>query len=425
MRSLSLGYLCLLYSLIGCGSVTAPNVDPDATTVVAPDAAIIPTTMTVLNLQGASPAAGVHVLFFDLDNTLIADVTTDAEGKATALLPDGGTVVYIYNGLEVNESIAFATLNVVAGSELQFGGYQLSTVETTTSINYPSNPGATSHTVVFSCGKNSRNFIVPSPAVINTGCPVGQAVDILVDSQNGTGPTGTARLLNTPLAANMTVASNYLAPRDVIVNVSNVPAMVENVDLNLRTQTSLSSFNGPNDTAVITGTSAQGTMKIRNVPEAIVGIRTRLKGGMGGLLGSQTIYSNTPLVASVTIDASDLAPWVSNPQINVPERKLSWDEMGSGSADLSVAFLFIDRGEGTHAWVIGGDHQSDSLTLPVLPASYDNFNLVTADAASSFFSLQLLRSGALTNEIKLDVASLIATDPRPDAGERLVISSFD
>jgi len=85
--------------LIACGGGGAAGDDQSGDGGVAGDGADIdapptgPVTVTVRDVLG--PRAGVRIVFQAADSSLVADSTTDAAGKASAMVPPGGFVTAV------------------------------------------------------------------------------------------------------------------------------------------------------------------------------------------------------------------------------------------------------------------------------------------------------------------------------------------
>ena len=121
----------LLASLSACGDDGANRL-PDAPP--APDDAAVdsPAPVTTVNittlarrydsLAPGAPRAGVMVFGVSAANTLVSSAVTDAAGKATLSLPDGGSVTAVYdNGGSKVPNLVITYVGVKPGDALTFG----------------------------------------------------------------------------------------------------------------------------------------------------------------------------------------------------------------------------------------------------------------------------------------------------------------
>ncbi len=111
---------------LGCGgppemhrsTADAPEVDAIAADAAldAPGAAL--TTVTVFD-DNHAVIVGINVYFQDADSNMIAVVATDAQGKASVVMPPGGHISYFQRDWQGIPS-AWTFANILPGEELFF-----------------------------------------------------------------------------------------------------------------------------------------------------------------------------------------------------------------------------------------------------------------------------------------------------------------
>jgi hypothetical protein len=121
-------------------------------------AAAKPVTLTVTN--NGAPTAGVMVHFQDQDSMLIATVMTDAQGKASQLMPNGGYVTAIdaYAAPTATTSHRLTTFaGVKPGDQLVVGDSAFSTASMTVTLPVETDPNIVRYEVQTPCGTGYAN----------------------------------------------------------------------------------------------------------------------------------------------------------------------------------------------------------------------------------------------------------------------------
>ncbi len=134
----------------GCAGKTPPAQNrPDGGTDAPVDAMLVPVTITVQNLGGiAGPNANAMVSFADASGTPTTMVTTDAGGKAAAMVPLGGSVAVAIpkSGTAIADTVAII-MGVQANDDLLIGPSGTAIVPYGTAIVTP--PAATTGGVTY------------------------------------------------------------------------------------------------------------------------------------------------------------------------------------------------------------------------------------------------------------------------------------
>src|SRR4051812_11718103 len=99
MRVMRRGLLVVLCLFSGCGKVN-PAEPADAPQDADPRG---PVHVTVRDVIGnGAPAPNIPVVFIDPDGTVVADIVSDADGRATANVLPGASVSAVYQQLTTN-----------------------------------------------------------------------------------------------------------------------------------------------------------------------------------------------------------------------------------------------------------------------------------------------------------------------------------
>lgn len=165
----------------GDGGADAPDADvaaPDAAAdvdAIAPDAAP-PVPVTVRAHDGATGVAGLPVAFLAADDTVVAVTTTDADGLATAIVPDGGQVVLASD----DRRSAWLWLGVEGGETLEV----FFDVTDTMTVVLPEGPADNGYYTVSSrCGGGGGGTATVTLSYLRRGCT---ADDLVASWSNGT-----------------------------------------------------------------------------------------------------------------------------------------------------------------------------------------------------------------------------------------------
>lgn len=411
----------LLVSLIGCGSTTVNTTDPDAA-VDDPDAAIVVqnTTMDVFSFGSQLPLAGLHVLYFDVDDTLLSDEVTDATGRTNAPLPAGGTVVLMYLE-DGGGEVAIAHRDVPPGSSLRFGGYGAGSDSYSTTVTFPSRPGSTAYSTRISCAKDYTQSYDPSPDTFNIyNCQPGETVDVYVDAFTDGVLAGTATLLDTPLSANLAVMGTYLNPRPLQATVSDIPVNLDNVNVSayLQRPNRVRSYEQGSS-----GSPTDGQYVANLSLRDIAGSKLYSSVTLSGATKQQSIFTLGEVAPVVTISAQELAPYAQSPTFDLATKSLVWVGIGSGSAELAYGSFRVSRTGVYKYWHVVGANNGSRLKIPTLPVAYDEYNPVETDIVDNAF-IQLINAGTATETIRRDPIGTLLYEFIPlEPGQRVVRSN--
>lgn len=374
--------------------------------------------MDVFSLYNRTPLTGIHVLYYDETDTLLSEQLTDLTGHATAPLPDGGTVVLVYESGTYRVMVVYR--DIAPGSALRFGNYdyQISNGNPTlVRVTYPLRSGATSYTVRVACHDGYRNKSGPSPVVVTMyDCLIGDTGDIYVDAYAEETLVGTATLLDATIAANMAVTGAYVNPLPLAITVTNIPASFLNARVSFNTQRpNIATMDGDGYYFPVVSGQVTQSSSIRDIVGSNLSSQIRLIDGT-----KVKIITTLGVVApAVTISAQELPPYAQTPIWDVATKSIVWSEVGSGSAELALGTFHFDRDGDNKAWLVMGSHDDSGLKIPTLPSEFSSYNPTDTDDVI-VDQVRLIQAGEATETFRQD--PLAAYDSLLEPGQRVAYS---
>jgi hypothetical protein len=165
MRRASLVFPVLL-SLVGCvGGIDGVGGDDDDQPPPPPPPP--PQVISIKVVDGGVPVAGVPVVFQNSDDSLVADVVTDALGVAQADMPTGGNITVIRLDPAGGPAQLYTYIGAKVGDQLEMGrAINPAATPTNVSVLIPQALG--NATVRTPCGQAQGAGTVP---LTLTGCP--------------------------------------------------------------------------------------------------------------------------------------------------------------------------------------------------------------------------------------------------------------
>lgn len=365
-RMTSRAWVGLLLMVVACGDDAEPGVDAMVRQPADGEVAV-----RVIR-GGVGAEAGQRVVFQRADSSVIADVATDEDGMARAIVP-AENFVTIFD--DVRREI-LTWRNVPPGSEplyfLQLY-FPPAPSECRFELTAPLDPGAASYLFYATAGGQGHGVPI-GPGDASTGSPTatgevvingnGGVSDILVVSRNADG---------SPRAA-------------IFESQVFIPDTLGSLDLTGATYTpmtqqivQLAGFEGPIDGyrelhsrqggfLMRTEVTAPGAMNIALatpvIPDATqqFDIASTATGGR--------VLTWGPLTPSTLIDASESLRQGTAPAYDAASRALTWVEAETGLEASQVELRVRTQvGVDFWQWVIRGPHEGTRLPIPVLPAT--------------------------------------------------------
>jgi hypothetical protein len=345
----------------------------DAMRDAAPDAST--TRVEVVIYRFAAPARDVAVLFQSSDDSVIADVKTDAAGRAGADLPMGGNLTILIPLYQVGSTpatkAAFVILGVKPGDVIEFGDRAPLAATPASPVTLQLAQGAGNGLVQARCsGQTNWQPVADRVTIQPCSSPSNFAVfhtDELLytddlrfaagDTLDLTGGAFHARHAFTVQAMNTDVGAT---------SVVTARAILEDRGFLL-------------DSQERTTTTGSTTLAIYDLPG--VAVQTHAIGRV--LDRALTIARRGPLADPTVFDfAQANVPLVDTFQF--ADGMVSWHEQGSGTADFAYAsVLFTPANPGKMSprlrIEVAGARQSSALRVPVFPAPYIDYNPVQGE----------------------------------------------
>ncbi len=414
MRILSL----VLFTATACtGSIGNGNGTGDD------DPPVPPSTDVQIRVRDANtPVVGATVIFQNLDESLIAEVQTDATGTATAEMPAGGNLTVIRTfplTLPVEESRKteiYTYLSVEAGDRLELGD-AVDELATPAAINVmvPDNGNNANYTIKTPCGTGQGTG--PLIPLTVRGCssqltvyvtdqdnssfvktmPYSNLVDVSTEALRG-------KLSSQILATNVTPGSQVIAEKRLVMGnfalfssgEKRVDQTAQNVDL-----PTLTGIEELQLTRVVDPTNHAHMVAER---KAYAQGTTSVDGSIG------------------------IIPSIETP--NYSPTGLSWVEAGTGgAASVTLATLTITRdlGDGVppgpndvYIRSIVAPHTGATLRMPLLPGTGAQYNPGATDQiAGSLGIAQFTGDYAAARPVVFTAPSLFEVAP---LGGRVVMS---
>lgn len=391
--------------LVGCtGSIDSGEPGGD-------DGPDVPTNeVRVVVKDALAPQAGVRVIFQNADDSVIAEVMTDASGAASAQMSAGNvSVIRTYTpvtppppeGNRVPE--VYTYVGVKGGDLIELGKSEPTSVATPGAIvvKVPEINGTV--TVRTPCGSGSGE--APNVAITVTNCPA--MMDMYV-TQNDQG-----FYMQKPYAENIDVSMGVLNESlSSTVTAINVPTDAQvNVEQKIfagafelfssgekRVDQNAQNVDMPN----LTGVDGLVVMRV-NVPQ---------QGAV--MTGMRSLYSGA--VSSVDASAHPMPYIMGN--VDYEPTGITWTQAGTGTADAVMVTLAVTRGaamgmvpavDAEYVRAIIAPHGAGTLRIPAVPDA--RFNPTVQDEIGGALGLvkssggyDMVRAKAFSKESIVDAA---------------------
>lgn len=358
------GFSALCFGLLVACTGTIDSGEPGGD-----DGPDVPTNEVRIVVKDAlAPQAGVRVIFQNADDSVIADVMTDASGAASAQMSAGNvSIIRTYapvtppppEGNRVPE--VYTYVGVKGGDLIELGKSEPTSMATPGAIvvKVPEINGTV--TVRTPCGSGSGE--APNVAITVTNCPT--MMDMYV-TQNDQG-----FYMQKPYAENIDVSMGVLNESlSSTVNATNVPTGAQvNVEQKIfagafelfssgekRVDQNAQNVDMPN----LTGVDGLVVMRV-NVPQ---------QGAV--MTGMRTLYSGA--VSSVDASAHPMPYIMGN--VDYEPTGITWTQAGTGTADAVMVTLAVTRGAGMggipgidaeYVRAIIAPHAASPLRIPAVP----------------------------------------------------------
>lgn len=351
----------------------------DAATDGAPDATT--TRVEVVVYRFAAPARDIAVLFQNPDDSVIADVKTDAEGRAGAELPMGGNLTILIPLYQVGSTpatrAAFVILGVKPGDVIEFGDRAPLPATPASPVTLQLAQGAGNGLVQARCsGQTNWQPVADRVTIQPCSSPSNFAVfhtdELLYTDDLRFAAGDTLDLTSGAFHARHTFTVQAMNTDVGATSVVTASAILEDRGFLLDSQ----------ERNTTTGST---TLALYDLP-GVAAVQTRAIGRV--LDRALTIARRGPLADPTVFDFAQASlPLVDSFQF--ADGMVSWHEQGSGTADLAYAtVLFTPATPGKMSprlrIEVAGARQSSALRVPVFPAPYLDYNPMPGETSQVF-----------------------------------------
>lgn len=316
--------------------------------------------------DGFTAQAGVRVIFQNDDDTVVADMMTDATGTASAEMSAGNvTVIRTYpvvsppppNGQRVPE--VYTYMGVKGGDLLQLANDKSDTAAGAIVVKVPEG-GNTNFKVTTPCG--SGQGTAPNVAIAVGACPA-MVGFYVTDGDN----SSFFKMMPYAPAVDLSTEA-LLGTLTAQLSVTNVPANTQ-VNAEERVVTGMYTLFSSGEKRV---DQTPANVNLPNImgPDEMTIARIQTQG-----MGTQMVASRQPYAANPSIiDATaELIPYVMG-NVEYKPASVTWTEAGTGTADAVLVMMDVTRnmpdptGLGAeYMRMIIAPHSGATLRVPQLP----------------------------------------------------------
>jgi hypothetical protein len=349
-------------------------------------------TVAVIVRDGQRPVADVNVIFQASDHSVIADLRTGADGRATADLPAGGNVTVIRTyplpttpDEPPRPARVYTYVGVKGGDALQVTGELDMKSGTPNAINVkvPTTAAGTVK-IVTPCG--SGEGTAPTIPMTVVGCAL--EVPFYVTDGNGQ-----AFVMRTQVSENVDLSAGVLTDSlDATATATNPQPDISTITVEKRLQADAYQLFSTGAKRIDQTPQTVTLPDLQGIEQVTVAALTRTTGG------TQIVTTREPYVVEPTIVDAGVARIPYTSKVTYAPTGVSWVEDGTGTADFVVATLTVSRPDQTSATgkldfvrTIVAPHTSQNLTLPQLPVA--QFNLTADDTITGTLGIVAMTGG--------------------------------
>ncbi len=377
MRARGLAYLLLA---VGCGDISTVAGDSGIADSGSPDArAVGSVTVTIGKLFGSiQPLEGNQVVFVDTSGAVAADLTTDADGAATADGIEAGSTMIILiaeppTGAPAG-SQAVVVVGVEPGDDIHIEGEDSPEVG---NMNVTWGANGSKYYVSNGCSPTSTNDTITN-LTFEEACLTDGEAQALVKSVDGADVT-TGWLGGTVAFAadgTLDLGGTWSTPRQVGVSLSSIPSEARSVFPRLVPARGNVQFEGPSLPEVLLE-DASVNFDILAPRSFTTSNQVQLQfqpnqPGIGGNVLSLRVAADTTSIDVAVAD--ELLPWYGFPVLDVDARTFSWTRSSGVEPDAQYLLMFWTEKDATERMtVVMVPPDVDQVTLPELPAEIEQY----------------------------------------------------
>lgn len=419
--------LTLLALTFACaGGDDAPADDTDDTDVAETDdtepveSGLV--EITIFDRTTRAPDANEAVLFFNADGSFVSEETTDTDGKASAVLDEGGTVVVmVRNDEDALPYFPVAYVGVQPGDALTFlGGAR---VQGTSEVSFPTAAGANAYRFSAVCGEQASNASQTNSSPIDA--PACEDASVILVARNGSTLVGGLGATGLDTTAAVSLDGPWVVPTAFELAVTGLTAETETVSLEAQHALGAARTLGG---AFDSGAPSARRYGVTGTMVPLEGLTVvALVGQERAGYGRQLHVVRRPYASDLSIDVADLTlPWIAAPVFDPEDRTLRWTEEGAGVVDALVGGPFLARGEASFGWSIGfAPAGATEVVLPELPEPWTDYNPAAGDVVEGEYVF--VRGEGLADTVRRDPVEFLdrvygfdVPEPQVDHGQVLL-----
>jgi hypothetical protein len=392
--------ICIAFALLATACMgTLTTGDDDGSAGSAGSAAPAPQTVKITVRDGATPQAGVDVLFQDSNSAVVAEVATDTTGVATATMAAGN--VTVARTFASGSAAIYTYVGVAAGDQLVLGDPTDDTdTATPATINVTVPDGADGNVnIVSSCGTGQG--AAPTVAVNVMGCS-SSIVFYVTDGD------GDSFVQSAPESTSVDLSSGYLeGPLSTTFSAQNISAEMSSVTMEADAMAGTYELYTSGSQAVDAGPADVDLPDLHGVDELVLATITTTSGSTQ-MVAKRQPYASVPHLFDTLANAM---PYISN--ATYAPNNVSWTETGNGTPQFVVATLSVTSGGGgAFTRYIIAPHASTSLQVPVLGGADTIYNMSASDTFTGSVGIGSVTGGyAVARELAFTAPNVVDAAP--------------
>jgi hypothetical protein len=365
--------ICIAFALLSAACMGTLTTGDDDDNAGSAGSATPQQVVTVTVRDGATPQAGVDVLFQSDNGTVVAEKATDATGVATAAMTAGNVTVartFGVSGSGVRNPEIYTYVGVAGGDQLVLGDPTDDTdTATAGTMNVTVPDGADGNvSIVSACGTGQGT--APTVAMNVMGCPSSMLFYV-------TDGDGDAFVQSAPQSTSVDLSSGFLeGPLTTTFTAQNITADMTAVAMEADAMAGAYELYASGPQAVDGGPAEVDLPDLHGVDELDVATISAASGGTQ-MVATRQPYASVPH----SFDAiKNLLPYVTD--ATYAPNNVSWTETGSGTAQFIVATLTVSASSsGAFTRYLIAAHGSTTIGVPTLAGTDTTYNL---DANTTF-----------------------------------------
>jgi hypothetical protein len=327
------------------------------------------------------PLEGNQVVFVDSSGAVAADLTTDADGAATADGIEAGSTMIIFIATPPagapDGSQAAVVFGVEPGDDIHIDGEDAGAAVGNMNITWGDN-AANHYDANNGCTRAPSTTDLTTNLSFEEGCLTGGEAQALVRSADGNDVTTGWIGGTVAFAADGTLdlGDTWSTPRPLTVSLSDLPSEAKSVYPRLVPARNNVSFDGVSLPQVLLD---QATASFEApLPRSFVtsnAVRLEFQPNQPGIGGNSLSLRVAADASALDVSvAGELLPWYGWPVLDIATRTFRWSRSSGVAPDAQhLAMFWTEEGGTERLTVFLVPPDVDEVTLPELPSEYEPF----------------------------------------------------